>query len=124
MRWGWVLIVLFHVSVSFAQTLADPKEIELLEHRWHAADVWERIGKTRFLWSAKVINHTEKSYQVYVYYDLIDANGFPLARNVAHRLVEPGAIAEIDGDTYIDSPLLPLVKGSRAVVKRGPPHAR
>jgi hypothetical protein len=99
----------------------DPSTIEVLRHEWRPDAVWERIGKTKFIWSATVRNHSEKRQRVFVYYDLLDERGAPLARNVANTFVEPHQTADIASDSYILSGDLPLVKSSRATVKIGFP---
>jgi hypothetical protein len=96
--------------------------IEILHHEWRPSTVWKRIGKTRFLWSATVRNNSDKRQRVYVYYDLLDEHGVPLARNVYNRFVPPHQILEIAADSYILSVDLPKVRSSRARVKLGYPH--
>jgi hypothetical protein len=100
----------------------DPSAIEVLRHDWRPDAVWERIGKTKFIWSATVRNHSDLRQRVFVYYDLLDDRGVPLARNVANAFVEPHQTAEIASDSYIVSGDLPLVKSSRATVKIGFPE--
>ena len=115
-----IVILLCFATPVFAQVPADPRQIEILAHSWHPTEVWDRIGKTRFSWMAKVQNHTERRQRVFVYYDLLSGDGAPLARNVMNQVVEPGSVVDIKGDSYIESPLLPLVKGSRASAKVSP----
>ena len=96
--------------------------IEVLSHQWRPDVVWERIGKTKFIWSAVVRNNTDKRQRVFVYYDLLDERGVPLARNVFNRFVEPHQTVEIAADSYILSGDLPQVKSSRATAKIGFPN--
>jgi len=116
-RLSLILFFLLFSTGGFAQVPADPQNIEILSHHWHPVEVWDRIGKTRFLWSARVQNHTTRRQRVYIYYDLLSAEGSPLARNVTNQVVDPGAVVDVNGDSYIESPLLPLVTQSRAVAK-------
>jgi len=94
--------------------------VEVISHEWRPDEVWERIGKTKFLWKATVRNNLDVKKRVYVYYDLLDAGGYPLARNVSNQLVEPHQIVDIRADSYIMSADLPNVRSSRAVAKIGP----
>jgi hypothetical protein len=96
--------------------------VELLHHEWRPDEVWERIGKTKFVWSATVRNNSETRQRVYVYYDLLDARGVPLARNVYNRYVPPHQTVVIAADSYIMSEDLPKVRSSRARIKLGYPH--
>jgi len=96
--------------------------IEVLSHEWRPDTVWERIGKTKFIWSATVRNNSDSRQRVFVYYDLLDDRGVPLARNVSNRFVEPHQIVEITADSYILSVDLPYVRSSRATAKTGFPN--
>jgi len=100
----------------------DPAAVEILSHKWHPDTVWERIGKTKFVWEATVRNNSTDRIRVFVYYDLLDANDFPLARNVANKFIEPHQTAEIISDSYIMTADLPQVKNSRVTLKVGPTH--
>jgi len=93
--------------------------VEVLSHEWRPDAVWERIGKTKFIWKAVVRNNSDAKKRVYVYYDLLDAGGFPLARNVSNRYVEPHQTLEIAADSYIMTEDLPRVRSSRATAKIG-----
>jgi len=99
-----------------------PPVIEVLQHHWHPDAVWERIGKTKFIWSATVRNNSGSRQRVFVYYDLLDERGVPLARNVFNRFVEPHQTVEIMADSYILSVDLPSVRSSRATAKTGFPN--
>ena len=96
-----------------------PPVVEILSHEWRPDAVWERIGKTKFIWKATVRNNSDARKRVYVYYDLLDAGGVPVARNVSNRYIEPHQILEIAADSYILSEDLPKVKSSRATAKIG-----
>jgi hypothetical protein len=91
--------------------------VEVLAHEWRPDTVWERIGKTKFIWKATVRNNSDDKKRVYVYYDLLDAGGFPLARNVANQYLEAHQTLEVASDSYIESIDLPRVKSSRATLK-------
>ncbi len=91
--------------------------IEVLKHEWHPDTVWERIGKTKFVWKATVRNNSDIRQRVYVYYDLLDAGNVPLARNVANKYIEPHQIVDVVSDSYIVSAELPNVKSGRVTVK-------
>jgi hypothetical protein len=91
--------------------------IEILLHEWHPDTVWEKIGKTKFVWKATVRNNSGVRQRVYVYYDLLDAQDVPLARNVANQYIEPHQTVEVISDSYILSADLPNVKSSRATAK-------
>ena len=110
---GIVLIAIFPAEAT------DPvvSSIEVLKHEWHPDTVWEKIGKTKFVWKAIVRNNSDVRQRVYVYYDLLDAQNVPLARNVANKLIEPHQTVEMISDSYIVSADLPNVKSSRATVK-------
>jgi len=96
--------------------------VEVLSHNWHPDTVWERIGKTKFVWEATVRNNSDTRQRVFVYYDLLDANHYPLARNVANKFIEPHQTTDIVSDSYIMSVDLPQVKSSRVTIKIGPIH--
>lgn len=96
--------------------------IEVLSHQWRPDVVWERIGKTKFIWSATVRNNSDNRQRVFVYYDLLDERGVPLARNVFNRFVDPHQTVEIAADSYILSVDLPYVRSSRATAKLGFPN--
>jgi hypothetical protein len=100
----------------------DSSAIEVVRHEWRPDTVWERIGKTKFVWSATVRNTSAVRQRVFVYYDLLNERGVPLARNVANQFVEAGQTATITSDSYILSADLPRVTGSRAVAKVGFPN--
>ena len=93
--------------------------VEVLVHEWHPDVVWERIGKTKFIWRATVRNNSNERKRVYVYYDLLDGTSVSIARNVTNRYIEPLETLEITADSYILTEDLPTVKGSRAVAKIG-----
>jgi hypothetical protein len=93
--------------------------VEVLAHEWHPDVVWERIGKTKFIWRATVRNNSNERKRVYVYYDLLDSKRVPIARNVTNRYIEPHETVEITADSYILTEDLPKVKSSRAVAKTG-----
>lgn len=97
----------------------DASAIEVMKHAWHPDTVWERIGKTKFVWKATVRNNSDLRKRVYVYYDLLDARGVPLARNVTNQYINPHQTVEVAADSYILSEDLPEVKSSRVTVKVG-----
>lgn len=99
-----------------------PQGIEVVRHAWRPDAVWERIGKTKFFWSATLRNRSGVRKRVFVYYDLLDDQGRPLASNVANRTLDPDQTAEVGSDSYINSDLLPKVKSSRVTVKFGFPN--
>ncbi|TAK09878.1 MAG: hypothetical protein EPO39_01470 [Candidatus Manganitrophaceae bacterium] len=99
-----------------------PPEIEIIGHEWHPDEVWELIGKTKFIWKATLQNHSDVRKRVFVYYDLLDDENKPLASNVANKFIEPRQTAEIVSDSYINSALLPQVTHSRVTVKTRFPH--
>jgi hypothetical protein len=105
-----------------ASTGAPLPVIDVLHHEWRPDVVWERIGKTKFIWSATVRNNSDSRQRVFVYYDLLDERGVPLARNVSNRFVEPHQTVEIAADSYILSVDLPHVRSSRATAKTGFPN--
>jgi len=96
--------------------------VEILHHEWRPDQVWERIGKTKFVWSATVRNNSDTRLRVYVYYDLLDERGVPLARNVFNRYVPPHQTVKIAADSYIETVDLPKVRSSRATAKVGYPE--
>mgnify|MGYP001613522734 CR=1 FL=1 len=96
-----------------------PSMIEVLSHDWHPDEVWERIGKTKFIWKATVRNNSDQKKRVYVYYDLLDTRGVPLARNVTNQFIEPHQTIEVTADSYIESVDLPKVKSSRVALRVG-----
>lgn len=95
----------------------EPIDVEVLEHHWRPDAVWEKIGKTKYIWSATLRNHSDAKKRVFVYIDLLSADNVPLARNVANRTIEPLQTVEIVSDSYINSNFLPDVKSSRVRVK-------
>jgi hypothetical protein len=96
--------------------------VEVLNHEWRADAVWERIGKTKFIWSATVRNHSDTKKRVFVYYDLLDDRNHPLASNVVNKMIGPKQTADLLSDSYINTDLLPKVRSSRATVKVGFPN--
>lgn len=100
----------------------DDLAVEVLSHKWHPDTVWERIGKTKFVWQATVRNNSDVRKRVFVYYDLLDANNFPLARNMTNKFIEPHQTADIIADSYIMTVDLPQVKSSRVTIKIGSTH--
>ena len=91
----------------------EPSHVEVLEHEWHPDEVWERIGKTKFIWSATIRNNSATRQRVFVYYDLLGEGDVPLARTVTNRYIEPHQTVEITADSYIESDRLPHVNSSR-----------
>lgn len=123
----WIVFFSLVTGIAFekpSSTVAfdhDASAIEVLKHTWHPDTVWERIGKTKFVWSATVRNNSEIRKRVFVYYDLLDAGGVPLARNVANRFVDAHQTIDVTSDSYIMSVDLPSVKTSRVTVRVGFP---
>lgn len=105
------------VTAPLAAAPPGPTEVEVLEHHWRPDAVWEKIGKTKFIWSATVRNHSNVRKRVFVYYDLLSADNIPLASNVANKTIEPLQTVEVVSDSYINSSFLPDVKSSRVTVK-------
>jgi hypothetical protein len=94
-----------------------PPGVEILKHEWRPGTVWERIGKTKFIWSATVRNHSDVRQRVFVYYDLLDDQNRPLASNVANKIIGPQQTVNVFSDSYINTDFLPKVRSSRATVK-------
>ncbi|MBI3811994.1 MAG: hypothetical protein HY283_07300 [Nitrospirae bacterium] len=116
----FVIVMSFFGGVSPVAALdPSPPVVEILSHEWRPDVVWERIGKTKFIWKAVVRNNSDAKKRVYVYYDLLDAGGIPVARNVSNRYIEPHQTLEIAADSYIMTDDLPRVKSSRATAKIG-----
>jgi hypothetical protein len=126
-RVAWIIISILTTGMALGEptlTIAfdrDASEIEVLKHAWHPDTVWERIGKTKFVWKATVRNNSNLRKRVFVYYDLLDAGGAPLARNVANKYIEPHQTVDVASDSYIMSVDLPSVKSSRVTVRVGFP---
>jgi hypothetical protein len=126
-RVAWIIFFIFTTGIALgkpAVTVAfdrDASAIEVLKHEWHPSTVWERIGKTKFVWKATVRNNSEIRKRVFVYYDLLDAGGVPLARNVANRYIDAHQTIDVNSDSYIMSVDLPSVKTSRVTVRVGFP---
>jgi len=120
--------VLFLVIVgggvfSFANAInRETSGLDILHHEWHPAAVWERIGKTQFIWKATVINRSNLQKRVFIYYSLLDDHHRPLAQNVANQVIAPGHTVEIIGDSYINTHFLPMVKNSQATLRVGFPE--
>jgi hypothetical protein len=115
-RFLGVAIVLGTVYPTWAAGPVVPT-VEVLRHQWYPDTVWEKVGKTKFVWKATVRNNSDIRQRVYVYYDLLDAGNIPLARNVANKYIEPHQIVDVISDSYIVSADLPNVKSGRATVK-------
>jgi len=126
-RVAWILFFFLTTGIALGErssTVAfdrDASAIEVLKHAWHPDTVWERIGKTKFVWSATVRNNSEIRKRVFVYYDLLDARGVPLARNVANRFIDAHQTVDVTSDSYIMSDDLPGVKSSRVTIRVGFP---
>ncbi len=115
---GWIAFLFLIVSFTYASDQSiQEQEVEVLKHEWHPDAVWERIGKTKFIWTATVRNNSDTRKRVFVYYDLLDERNFPLARNVANQYIEPHQTVDILADSYILSIDLPKVKNSRVTLK-------
>lgn len=118
-----LLLVIIGGYFCFANaTDRDASAVKILSHEWHPATVWERIGKTKFIWKARVSNRSNIRKRVFVYYDLLDDHDLPLAQAVANRVIDPHQTVEIISDSYIQTPFLSLVKNSRATVRVGFPE--
>ncbi|HTN42326.1 MAG TPA: hypothetical protein VMN77_00850 [Nitrospiria bacterium] len=126
-RVAWILFILLSAGMALGEGSPpfafdhDASAIQVLKHEWHPSTVWERIGKTKFVWKATVRNNSEVRKRVYVYYDLLDGGGVPLARNVANKYIEPRQTVDVASDSYIMSVDLPEVKSSRVTVRVGSP---
>lgn len=112
-----IAAVLIAVVAPAIAAPPDRSDVEVLEHRWRPDAVWEKIGKTKFIWSATLRNHSDAKRRVFVYYDLLSADNVPLASNVANKTIAPGQTVEVVSDSYINSNFLPQVKSSRVTVK-------
>ncbi len=118
-----LLVILYGGAFSFANAIdRTTSGLDILRHEWHPKTVWERIGKTQFIWKATVINRSNMQKRVFVYYSLLDGHNRPLARNVANRLIAPHQTVEIIGDSYINTVFLPMVKSSHAILRVGFPE--
>lgn len=117
-----LIIAMGRPVFSAAAADRDVPEVVVLNHEWRPSTVWERTGKTKFIWKATVFNRSDQRKKVFAYYDLLDENGYPLARNVASKVIEAHDSAEIVADSYILSQDLPKVKSSRVTVKIGFPN--
>jgi len=126
-RGAWIIFFFLTIGIALGQRSLsvafdhDSSSIEVLKHSWHPDTVWERIGKTKFVWSATVRNNSEIRKRVFVYYDLLDAGGVPLARNVANRYIDAHQTIDVKSDSYIMSVDLPSVKTSRVTIRVGFP---
>ena len=96
--------------------------VELVKHSWQADEVWEKIGRTQYLWNVTIRNNSDVRKRVYAYYYLLDEKNVPLARNVANRFVAPHQTAEIVASSYIMTVDLPKVVKSRVKIKVGFPN--
>jgi hypothetical protein len=117
-----LIIAMGRPVFSAAAADRDVPEVVVLNHEWRPSTVWERTGKTKFIWKATVFNRSDQRKKVFAYYDLLDENGYPLARNVASKVIKAHDSAEIVADSYILSQDLPKVKKSRVTVKIGFPN--
>jgi len=100
----------------------DASMIEVLEHGYRIDETWEKIGKTKYYWKVTFQNHSDKRKRVFAYYYLLDAEGVPLARNVANRYVGPHETVEMIADSYIMTYKVPQVIDSRVKLKVGFPN--
>ena len=112
---GWFL-----VCDAKAEPENMPTEVEVLTHDWKPDEVWERIGKTKYLWHATVRNNTDQRQRIFVYYELLDAAAVPLARNATNTFVGPRETVNVTSDSYITTSVLSKVVASRATVKVDP----
>lgn len=114
------LLIAAALIFLFAPLMAAPPgpiDVEVLAHHWQPDAVWEKIGKTKYIWSATLRNHSNARRRVFVYIDLLSADNVPLASNVANKTIEPLQTVKIVSDSYINSNFLPDVKNSRVTVK-------
>jgi hypothetical protein len=116
---GLILGVAFLVPARAAAFDRDASQIVVVKHEWHPDEVWEKIGKTKFIWQATVRNDSDIRKRVYVYYDLLDGNGVPIARNVTNQYIDSHQTVDVKADSYILSEDLPNVRSSRVTVKVG-----
>lgn len=124
---GWLIALSFVLGAIYPAHSSNEgdgarTDIEVVKHAWRPDAVWERIGKTKFIWSATLRNRSGIRKRVFVYYDLLDEQDHPLASNVANRTIEPEQTVDLSSDSYINSDLLPKVKSSRVTVKLGFPN--
>jgi hypothetical protein len=119
-----LLLVILGASIfSFANAVnRETFGLDILRHEWHPKTVWERIGKTQFIWKATVINRSDMQKRVFVYYSLLDDHHRPLSRNVADKVINAHQTVEIVGDSYINTAFLPRVKNSDATLRVGFPE--
>lgn len=128
--WFFLLFVLSGFCVVFSLNALpvaeagnrDASMIEVLEHGYRIDETWKKIGKTKYFWKVTFQNHSDKRQRVYAYYHLLDAEGVPLARNVANRYVGPHQTAEIIADSYIMTVKVPKIADSRVELKVGFPN--
>ena len=119
---AFFLVIAFGSFFSVSDAIdRETSGLDILHHEWHSKEVWERIGKTQFIWKATVINRSNIGKRVFVYYALLDEYDRPLAQNVANQVIDSGQTAEITGDSYINTTFLPMVKNSRATLRVGFP---
>ncbi|MFQ5589069.1 MAG: hypothetical protein ACE5F7_09540 [Nitrospiria bacterium] len=100
----------------------DASMIAVVKHEYHIDETWEKIGKTKYIWKVTFENHSDVRKRVYAYYYLLDADGVPLARNVANRYVGPRQTAEIVANSYIMTHKVPEIANSRVRLKVGFPN--
>ncbi len=109
-------------AIAVAADRRDASMIEVVQHGYSIDETWEKIGKTKYIWRVTFQNHAKVRKRVYAYYYLLDAEGVPLARNVANRYVGPGQTVEIIANSYIMTFKVPEIDRSEVKLKVGFPN--
>ena len=102
---------------AWAEDPDGPPEVEVLSHEWRPDVVWEKIGKTKYIWTATVRNNSDDRKKVFLYLSLLDADDIPVARNMASRYIDPHQTIKVTSDSYIENTVLPKIESSRIKVR-------
>ncbi len=96
---------------------AAPPAVEVLEQSWNTTEVWSTIQKTKYIWRARLRNHTDQALRVSVYFVLADRDGIPLDRNTTTEVIAAGATVEVTSDSYLDNQLVARSHAGQVSVK-------
>lgn len=108
-------ILLLAAAPVWAQTARkNPPDVVVVSHSFKLEEEWPKIGKTKYSWKATVENRTEVPQRVSIYYNLLDGDDYPLAKNTAARVIGPHEAAEIASDSYVENGIIDKIAKSRA----------
>ncbi len=114
-------LALGHAYPAFADragkdTHPTPVEnIEILDHTWKEAFVWERYNKSEATWSAKILNNNPEPRHICLNVEFLDEENLPVFQNGKCEVVLGESEGTISGQIMIQSPLIQDVTDTHVV---------